>query len=201
MRVHIVKSFILLWYWIKCTYPLTSLSNIWGHITTVPACSSVTLTNVLPHRNAMPQTQDMTPNSVTVYRHGADLSLCYPMMWNVTLEYTTTHFNVLGLARSFLYFPHVPASAELYDALMVVRISVESVPPCRFGLVISVSASQTVGHGFVSRPGHNKGWSLAVQPDGLKVRVMYGTVYGDTHLNVLLGSILRVIVSRSWVFI
>ena len=65
---------------------LTSLWNIWGHITTVPACSSGTLTNVLPHRNAMPQTQDTTPHPVTVYRHGADLSLCYPLMWNVTLE-------------------------------------------------------------------------------------------------------------------
>ena len=65
----------------------------------VPACSSGTLTNVLPHRNAMPQTQDTTPHPVTVYRHGADLSLCYPLMWNVTLEYTATHFNVLGKTR------------------------------------------------------------------------------------------------------
>ena len=78
---------------------LTSLWNIWGHITTVPACNSGTLTNVLPHRNAMPQTQDITPHPVTVYRHGADLSLCYPLMWNVTLEYTATHFNVLGETR------------------------------------------------------------------------------------------------------
>ena len=41
---------------------LTSLRNIWGHITMVPACSSGALTNVLPHRNAMPQTQDTTPH-------------------------------------------------------------------------------------------------------------------------------------------
>ena len=34
---------------------------------TVTACSSGTLTNVLPHRSVMPQTQDMTPNPVTVY--------------------------------------------------------------------------------------------------------------------------------------
>ena len=34
------------------------------------------------------------------YRHGADLSLCYQLMWNVTLEYKTTHFNVLGQTRS-----------------------------------------------------------------------------------------------------
>ena len=33
---------------------LTSLFNIWDHITTVPACNSGTLTNVLPHRNTMP---------------------------------------------------------------------------------------------------------------------------------------------------
>ena len=78
---------------------LTSLWNIWGHITTVPACSNGTLTNVLPHRNAMPQTQDTTPHPVTVYRQGANLSLCYPLMWYVTLEYTATHFNVLGETR------------------------------------------------------------------------------------------------------
>ena len=65
----------------------------------MPTCSSDTLTNVLPHRNAMPQTQDTTPHPVTVYRHGANLSLCYPSMWNVTLEYTATHFNVLGETR------------------------------------------------------------------------------------------------------
>ena len=80
-------------------FGLTSLLNICGHITTVPASSSGTLTNELPDRNAMPQTQDMTTQLVTVYRHGADLSLCYPLVWNVTLEYTATHFNVLGETR------------------------------------------------------------------------------------------------------
>ena len=38
----------------------------------------------------------------------------------------------------------------------------------------------------------NKGWSLAVQPDCLKGRVVCGTVYGDMHLKYLLGSIERV---------
>ena len=42
--------------------------------------------DVLPHRNATLQTQDVTPHPVTVYRHGVDLSLCYPLMWNVTLD-------------------------------------------------------------------------------------------------------------------
>ena len=62
------------------------------------AFSSGTLTIVLPHWNAVPQTQDMTPQPVTVYRHRrVNLSLCYPLMWNITLEEaTTTHFNVLG---------------------------------------------------------------------------------------------------------
>ena len=48
----------------------------------------------------MPHTQGMAPKSVTVglYIHcGANLSLCYPLLWNITLEYTkSTHFNVLG---------------------------------------------------------------------------------------------------------
>ena len=87
----------------------------------MPACSSGTLTNVLPHRNAMPQTQDMTPHPVTVYRHRADLSLCYPLMWNVTLEYTASHFNVLGKTRpgypSLTFHTH---QQTLYDAVMVV---------------------------------------------------------------------------------
>ena len=48
--------------------------------------SSGTLIYELPHRNAMQQTQDMTPHPIIVYRHGADLSLCCPLMWNVTLE-------------------------------------------------------------------------------------------------------------------
>ena len=76
---------------------LTSLLNIWGHITTAPVCSRCTLTNVLPHRNNMPQTQDTTPHPTPGHR--VDLSLCYPLMWSVTLEYTATHFNVLGKTR------------------------------------------------------------------------------------------------------
>ena len=85
------------------------------HITTVPACSRGILTNVLSHRNSMPQTQDMTPHPVTVYRHEADLSLCYPMMWNVTLEYTATNF------KSFPDIRHTLANTQL-DAVMVVII-------------------------------------------------------------------------------
>ena len=85
--------------WERKCLCLTSLLNIWGHIAIVPVCSSDTLANMLPHRNDMPQTQDTTPLPVTVYRHRADLSLCYPLMWNVTLEYTATHFNVLGKNR------------------------------------------------------------------------------------------------------
>ena len=49
----------------------------------VPACSSSALTNVLPHENAMSQTQELTPHPVTVYRQMTDLSLCYPLIWNV----------------------------------------------------------------------------------------------------------------------
>ena len=59
-------------------------------------------TNVLPNRNVNTadtehdtplshtiQTQNMTPHHVTLYRHRAHLSLCYPLMCNVTLEYPT----------------------------------------------------------------------------------------------------------------
>ena len=82
--------------------------------------------------------------------------------------------------------------------------------PCRVGLVVSVSASHLVDCEFAFRSGHTKdhhkngtnclpawhavryGWSLAVQPDCLKGRVVCGTVYGDMHLKDLLGSIVRV---------
>ena len=38
----------------------------------------------------------------------------------------------------------------------------------------------------------HKGWSLAVQHDWLKGRVVFGTVYGDMHYKDLLGSIVRI---------
>ena len=70
-------------------FGLTSLLNIWGHIATVPACSSGTLTNVLPHRNAMPQTQGMKYHPVTVYRHGPTcrcvIHWCGTSHWNTQL--------------------------------------------------------------------------------------------------------------------
>ena len=74
----------------------------------------------LPHRNVMPQTQDMTPHHVTVYRHGADMSLCYLLMWNVTLEYTTTHFNVLGQTRSGNPSPTFHTQQRKLNFMMVV---------------------------------------------------------------------------------
>ena len=103
---------------------LTSLWNIWGHITTVPACSNGTLTNVLPHRNAMPQTQDTTPQPVTVYRHGADLSLCYPV-WCGTSHWNTQLPILMSWVRpdrEILPRPstHTPANAQL-DVVMVVN--------------------------------------------------------------------------------
>ena len=97
------------WVYFVCL-GLTSLLNIWCHIVTVSTWGSGTLTNVLPHRNAMSETQGMTPHPVTVYRHGADLSLCYPLMWNVKLEYTATH------SRSSTH----TSERSIPDAVMVV---------------------------------------------------------------------------------
>ena len=87
----------------------------------------------LPHRNAMPQTQDTTPHPVTVYRHGADLSLCYPLTWNVTLEYTATHFNVLGETRpgnpSPTFYTHKQTLNLMLSWWSTVGSSVESTVP------------------------------------------------------------------------
>ena len=73
---------------------MSSLNEV---ITTMSACSSGTLTNVLPHSNAMHQTQD-TAHPVTECRHRANLS-GYSFMWSITLDAITTHLNVLGLAQ------------------------------------------------------------------------------------------------------
>ena len=115
----------------------------------MPDCSSGTLTNVLQHWNAMSQTQDVIPNPVTVYRYGADLSLCYPLMWDVTLEYRTTHFHVLCQTRSGNTFP--TSHTHQLNCMICCYGG-----PCRVGSVGSVSASRTVGREFASRPGHTK---------------------------------------------
>ena len=74
---------------------LTLLFNIWGHISTVPAGNSGPLTMVMPHRNAMPQTQDMAHHPVKVYRHTANcnMSLCYPLIW---MSHWNTHLPIFS---------------------------------------------------------------------------------------------------------
>ena len=108
----------------------------------MPACSSDTLTNVLPHKNAMPQKKDMTPHPVTVYRHGADLSFYYPLIFNVTLEYIANHINVLGQNQSGNPSPTFHTHQRTLNFLMLVwwssvRSSVESVlfPPGTCGVL------------------------------------------------------------------
>ena len=92
------------------------------------------------------------------------------------------------------------------------RISIHGYPSINIKLALQVLLchSHTVGSEFASRPGHTKdhhkngtyclpawhtmrkGWSLAVQPNCLKGRVVCGSVYGDMHLKYILGSIGRV---------
>ena len=63
--------------------------------------------------------------------------------------------------------------------------------PCRVGLVVSVSASHTVGRVVQTASLHGTQCvSLAVQPDCLKGRVVCRTVDGD--IQDLLGSFARV---------
>ena len=107
-----------------CTYVCLGF-NIWCH-NLLRLClfysSSGTLTSVLPHRNAMPQTHDMTPLPVTVYRHGAELLMCSQWMWKVTMEYISPHLIVFGQIRPGNPSPtfYTPANAKIYDAVMVV---------------------------------------------------------------------------------
>ena len=75
---------------------LTSLLNILGHVATQCYFDQCAATQECHAADTGHET-----HPVTVYRHGADLSLCYPLMWNVTLEYTPVaiHFNVFGKTR------------------------------------------------------------------------------------------------------
>ena len=60
----------------------------------------------------------------TVYRHGADLSLFYPLIWIITLEYTTNYLNVC---------PNRDSLSQLSTTMLswwhLVRSSVESTVP------------------------------------------------------------------------
>ena len=110
-----------------------AFEHLWSY-RAMSVCSS-TFPNALPLscRNAMLQTQDMTPYPVTVFRHRADLSQCYPLMWNVTLEYTTTYFNVLGQTRSGNASTTFHTHQRTLNFMMLiwwlsVRSSVDSVP-------------------------------------------------------------------------
>ena len=115
--------------WCFFVLGLMSLWNIWGHIMTVPACSSDTLTNVLPQRNAMRQTTTWhpTPSQYT------DTGPTCPLMWNVTLEYTATHFNVLGETRpgnpSLTFHTHQRTLNLMLSWWSTVGSSVESTVP------------------------------------------------------------------------
>ena len=70
----------------------------------------------------MPLTQDTTPHPVTIYRHGADLSLCYPRCgtsyWNTQLPIFMSWVRPAWEILPDL--PHTPANAQL-DAVMVVN--------------------------------------------------------------------------------
>ena len=70
---------------------------------------------------------DATPHPVTVYRQIINLSLCYLLMWNITLEHTATHFNILGQTRSGNPFPTFHTYQQTLNVMMVVS-QVESVP-------------------------------------------------------------------------
>ena len=78
------------------SYPVTVYRQRTWHPT--PSEYTDTGHGILPRHSI--QTHDMAPHPITVCRHRADLSLCYLLMWNVTLEYTTTHFIILGQTRS-----------------------------------------------------------------------------------------------------
>ena len=115
---------------------------------------------------------------------------------------------------TYSYIPWVDFKIKSFPAQVLAILKCHDFPvfpgpvPHRDGLVVSVPASHSVGHGFPSRPGHIKDHhengtkcppppclacrSLTVQPNYLNGWLACGTVYGDMHCKDPLGSIVRV---------
>ena len=117
---HLLKSIDLY----LCVQVVTELSSVLWLIQWVVFWGLMPLLNILSHIATMPGfssgTQvchaaqvDMTPHPVTVYRHGANLLLCYPL----TLEYTTTHFNILGQTRLGNHSPTFHTHQRMLNAM------------------------------------------------------------------------------------
>ena len=66
----------------------------------------------------------MTPHPVTVDKHVADMSICYPLVRNITLEYKTTDFNVFGQTPKWNPSPtfHSCSSWSTYDVVQIICI-------------------------------------------------------------------------------
>ena len=91
----------------------------------MPACGSRSLTDVLPHRNIMPQTQDMKSHPVTVgYTDTGPTCRC-AINWCGTPHYNTQLTILMIWVRRDRYIlprpsTHTPANAQMYDAVVVV---------------------------------------------------------------------------------
>ena len=84
-------------------------------------CSSGTLINVLPHRNAIPQTCDMTPYLVRIQTQGLSvIVLSIYVECHTGINYTFKCLRSDPTGKSFPALPHTPMNAKLYDAFMVV---------------------------------------------------------------------------------
>ena len=102
-------------------FNVTSLLNICliYHIPTVPTCSSSTLINVMPHRNAMPQTPDIhdTPSSQSLQTQGLPVVLSIDVA-----RHTGIHnypFKCLGSDPMGKSFPDLPHTSHAYDTVVV----------------------------------------------------------------------------------
>ena len=58
---------------------------------------------------------------IIVYRRRANLSLCYPLMWNVILEYTSIHFNILSQTRPRNRSPIIHPHQRTLNFMMLLR--------------------------------------------------------------------------------
>ena len=101
------------------------------------------------------QTQSMAPHTATVYRHRAwhlippqytdtGPSLCYPLMWNDTVKYTATYFNVLGQNRPGNLSSTFNAHQRTLNYVMLIYFSLTTVQIWRVVLKRAARSPSTI---------------------------------------------------------
>ena len=118
LQYHLLH-YLLLWFcWLV---GLTSLLNIWGHITTVPACSSGTFTNELSQKCHAADTGHDTQPYHSIQTQGRPIVvLSIDVERHTGIHNYGTHFNVLGQTRSRNPSPNFHTHQRMHNSMMLI---------------------------------------------------------------------------------